>query len=202
MHNNLDMLRQRLLPLLEGKKIHTLSHLSQECDSSEQDIARALPDDICAVAELAEGDFEALWQGMTGWECATFIMQHGGSVVEIKGKLPEGKHGGGYFNLAHGLPLSGHIRSSAVTSVGFLSLPFMGLESHSLQFFDAQGAVLFGVYVGREKRVLLPAARDSYLELRARFAAGPCGASAHTSSHLQSSVQTPAQTPVQTPAQA
>lgn len=169
MKDSLEIVRQRLLPLLEGAKLHTLFHLARECGASEKDIARAMPDDLCAVAELGGGDFEALWQNMTEWECATFIMQHGGSVVEIKGKLPQGKPGGGYFNLEHGQPLGGHIGSAAITAVGFLSLPFMGLESRSLQFFDAQGGVVFGVYVGREKRQLLPAARQSWLNLRAHY---------------------------------
>ena len=56
-----------------------------------------------------------------------------------------GRHGGGYFNLESGAPLGGHIRSDRATDICFLSLPFMGLESHSVQFFGADGAVLFGV---------------------------------------------------------
>ena len=36
--------------------------------------------------------------GLGSWENATFIMAHLGSVIEIKGKIPEGRHGHGYFN--------------------------------------------------------------------------------------------------------
>lgn len=172
MQNTIQHLQQRLFPMLEGKKIHTLFQLAQECGVSEKDIALAMPEDMCRVVPMAEGTFDALWQAMCGWECATFIMQYGGSVVEIKGKLPQGKHGGGYFNLEHGQALGGHIRADAVHTVAFLSLPFMGLESHSLQFFDAQGSVLFSVYVGREKRELLPAARQSFMDMRASVQGG------------------------------
>ena len=42
----------------------------------------------------------------------------------------------------------------------------MGLESHSVQFFNAAGMVLFSVYVGRENRQLIPAARESFFALR------------------------------------
>ena len=42
----------------------------------------------------------------------------------------------------------------------------MGLESHSVQFFNTAGTVLFSVYVGRENRQLIPAARESFFALR------------------------------------
>lgn len=42
----------------------------------------------------------------------------------------------------------------------------MGRESRSLQFFDAAGADLFSVYVGRENHTLIPAARDAFFALR------------------------------------
>ena len=94
------------------------------------------------------------------------IMRHGGSVVEIKGQIPAGKHGGGYFNLDHGCPLGGHICSNNIAHMAFLSLPFMGLESHSIQFFDAAGAVVFSIYVGRENRALIPSVKERFLALR------------------------------------
>ena len=51
--------------------------------------------------------------------------------------------------------------------MAFLSLPFMGLESHSIQFFDAAGAVVFSIYVGRENRALIPSVKERFLALRA-----------------------------------
>lgn len=157
-------LRQRVAELLQEKKMVMLTRLAEICGVSEQCAAEALPEEMRAFA--AGECFDALWEEVTRWENATFIMQHGGSVVEIKGRIPAGKHGGGYFNLEHGLPLGGHIASSKVARLCFLSLPFMGLESHSVQFFDVQGAVLFAVYVGREQRTLIPAARESFFRLR------------------------------------
>lgn len=96
-------------------------------------------------------------------------MLHAGSVIEIKGKIPSGKLGGGYFTLEHGAPSGGHLRSDLVTDICFLSLPFMGLESHSVQFFGADGAVLFSVYAGREKRRLLSAALEGFWAMRTIF---------------------------------
>ena len=45
----------------------------------------------------------------------------------------------------------------------------MGLESHSVQFFDTAGAVLFSVYVGRENKKLMPEAREGFFSLREAF---------------------------------
>ena len=71
-----------------------------------------------------------------------------------------------YFNLSGGSGLGGHLKIDALGHICFLSLPFMGLESHSVQFFNAAGTVLFSVYVGRENRQLIPAARESFFALR------------------------------------
>ncbi len=160
-------LQEKVASLLEGKKIHTLGHMAQECGVNEMDIAKAMPEGMCSVAKLK--DFSQLWEELTTWPVATFIMTHMGNVIEIKGKLPKGKLGHGYFNLGHGLPLSGHLYPESIDSIGFLSLPFMGLESLSVQFFDAQGQVVFGIYVGRENRVLIPEAKESFLSLRESY---------------------------------
>lgn len=160
-------IEERVKVALEGKKMVMLLTIAEECGITEQQAAHALPSQMRA---FCGGDkFNAVWQGLTTWPGATFIMRHGGSVVEIKGRIPAGKDGGGYFNLEHGAPLGGHIRSSEVAEICFLSLPFMGLESHSVQFFDAAGAVLFSVYVGRENRVLIPEALEGFQAMRQEF---------------------------------
>ena len=69
-------------------------------------------------------------------------------------------------SMAGGSGLGGHLKIDDLGHICFLSLPFMGLESHSVQFFNAAGTVLFSVYVGRENRQLIPAARESFFALR------------------------------------
>ena len=95
-------------------------------------------------------------------------LYHGASGLRHRnqGKIPEGRHGHGYFNLSGGSGLGGHLKIDDLGHICFLSLPFMGLESHSVQFFNAAGTVLFSVYVGRENRQLIPAARESFFALR------------------------------------
>ena len=162
-----ESLRQQVETLLTEQKMVMLDTIARHCGVSELTAARALPANMRAFAPAAA--FDDVWQGLTQWPGATFIMRHGRSVVEIKGRIPGGKHAGGYFNLEHGLPLGGHICSDEAAHICFLSLPFMGLESHSVQFIDAAGAVLFAIYVGRENKALIPEARDGFFALRDAF---------------------------------
>lgn len=161
----METLREHLIVVLEEKKPVMLASLAERFGVSELEVATALPDEVRTFA--GKEAFDTVWQALTTWESATFIMSHLGSVIEIKGKIPAGKHGHGYFNLPGGNGLGGHLNVADLGGICFLSLPFMGLESHSVQFFNAAGAVLFSVYVGRENRQLIPAARDSFFALRA-----------------------------------
>lgn len=160
-------LERRVLEIVRDEKFVMLSTISRQCGISELAAARALPKEMRAFC--GGDDFLPVWEAMTCWPRATFIMCHGGSVMEIAGALPPGKEADGWFNLAHGAALGGHIRHDAVTDICFLSLPFMGKESHSVQFFDAGGNVLFSVYVGREKHALIPEAVAAFRGMRKNF---------------------------------
>ena len=54
--------------------------------------------------------------------------------------------------------------------MAFLSMPFMGLESHSVQFFDAGGGVVFSVYAGRENHRIIPSVKASFLSMKKELA--------------------------------
>ena len=159
-----EALGESIAAALREKKPVMLASLAERFGVSELEVARALPDEARAFA--GKDAFDTVWQALASWENATFIMAHLGSVIEIKGKIPEGRHGHGYFNLSGGSGLGGHLKIDDLGHICFLSLPFMGLESHSVQFFNAAGTVLFSVYVGRENRQLIPAARESFFALR------------------------------------
>lgn len=66
--------------------------------------------------------------------------------------------------------VGGHLRADTVTEIAFLSMPFMGLESHSVQFFNAGGKVMFAVYAGREHHRIVPSVRTSFLAMKRKFA--------------------------------
>lgn len=166
-----ENLREFIQTGLDARKPIVLSDLAEKFGVSELEAARALPEEAGRFAEASR--FEEIWAAVTGWEKATLIMQHRGSVLEIKGRMPAGSFAHGYFNLKDGdNPLGGHVKVEGMAAIGFLSLPFMGLESHSVQFFDAEGAVMFGVYAGREGRTLIPSVRESFFALRDAVCAG------------------------------
>ena len=86
-------LEDRVRELLAEKKMVMLSTIAEDCGVTELQAARALPEDMRA---FCGGDaFDVVWEGLTRWPTATFIMCHAGSVVEIKGRIPGGRHGGG-----------------------------------------------------------------------------------------------------------
>lgn len=128
-------------------------------------VAQALPPDLRCFARPEA--FDPVWQAMTAWSGITLIAITAGLVLEYKGTLPGGSHGHGMFNLhADGHPLGGHFFVRELGAICFLSKPFMGLESHSVQFYDRQGAAMCAVYVGREGRELIPDVRRAFMTLR------------------------------------
>lgn len=128
-------------------------------------VLQALPADMRRFAR--PDTFDQVWQAMTAWSCVTIIAITPGLVLEYKGTLPGGKHAHGMFNLhADGHPLGGHFFIRRLGALCFLSKPFFGLESHSVQFFDHDGALMCAVYVGREGRELIAEVREAFMVLR------------------------------------
>lgn len=122
-----ETLGESIAAALREKKPVMLASLAERFGVSELEVARALPDEARAFA--GKDAFDTVWQALASWENATFIMAHLGSVIEIKGKIPEGRHGHGYFNLSGGSGLGGHLKIDDLGHICFLSLPFMGLEN-------------------------------------------------------------------------
>lgn len=150
--------------------------LAEELGVAEAEVIRALPEEMRVQAPA--GDFEAIWEVMCGWEQVTFIAVNPGIIVEVPCRLPKGRFGHGMFNLMDkGSPLGGHVFAHKVAQVWLVSKPFFGLESHSAQFFDAEGGILFSVYAGRdESRNILDSVRTGFFNLRARYEAPAGGA--------------------------
>jgi hypothetical protein len=157
-------LAQKIAAALEQKKPWMLGSLAQECSVTEKEAAQALPENMCSFTSGSR--FEEVWQALGSWEKATFIMQHEGHVIELKCRIPAGKSGHGYYNIMGEEALGGHIKADAITDICFLSMPFMGLESHSVQFFNAAGKVVFSIYAGRENHKIIPAVKEAFLSLK------------------------------------
>ena len=146
------------------KKPLMLGMLAAEYSVSELDAAKALPESMRRFAP--KDAFDQVWAELVTWEKATFIMQHAGTVLEVKGTIPPGTYGHGYFNLQGETGVGGHLKVDDLASICFLSMPFMGLESHSVQFFNTEGAIKFSIYAGRDGRVLIPSVCESFFRLR------------------------------------
>ncbi|MFH2066832.1 MAG: heme utilization cystosolic carrier protein HutX [Pseudomonadota bacterium] len=156
------------------KQIHTelskdsnlmLHMLADRIGIPEGAVVMAMGDDMCTV--VAAEVFETVWSIMTGWEKVTFITMNPGTIVEVKGPLPQGHFGHGLFNIgADDSPLGGHLLTNKLAAICLVSKPFMGMESHSVRFYDKEGGLMFAVYAGRNGRSLIPSVKEGFMALR------------------------------------
>ena len=144
--------------------------LAKELGVAEGSIIAALPEQMRVAAPAA--DFIPIWEAMAEWEKVTFLSATPGAILEIPCRLPVGKPGHGMYNLMDkSNPLCGHILMGNVATIWLVSKPVFGLESHSVQFFTAEGAQCFAVYLGRDSsRAIIPSVKEGFMALRARYA--------------------------------
>ncbi|HDS1196871.1 heme utilization cystosolic carrier protein HutX [Shewanella algae] len=123
---------------------------------SELDVVQALPAEQQQFLPLEW--LEALLQALPEWGKLTTIVTVAGQIFEFKGDFPKGKTAHGYFNLySKGDGLHGHLKLENFSAIALISRPFRGTESHSINFFGPDGAIVFKVYLGRDQqRKLLP----------------------------------------------
>ncbi|ABZ77944.1 protein of unknown function DUF1008 [Shewanella halifaxensis HAW-EB4] len=151
---------------LENNPASMPSQIAAELNISEFEVISALPVEQLAILPLADKD--ALLAELPEWGSMTTIVSASGSIFEFKGSFPKGKYAHGYYNLiTKGDGLHGHLKLDEITAIALISKPFRGTESHSINFFGAQGEVVFKVYLGRDKkRVLLPEQVARFNELK------------------------------------
>ncbi|BDY04269.1 heme utilization cystosolic carrier protein HutX [Ferrimonas sp. YFM] len=144
--------------------------IAAELQVSEFEVVAALP--VPMSTQLPVERLATLMDSLPSWGPMTTIVSVAGSIFEFKGAFPKGKPGHGYYNLiTKGEGLHGHLKLDAVQHIALVSKPFMGSESHSIQFFDARGAIIFKIYLGRDsKRVLLADQVERFNELKRTLA--------------------------------
>lgn len=142
------------------------AQIATELNVSEFAVVSALPPEQVALLPLSEKD--NLLADLPQWGTMTTIVSASGSIFEVKGTFPKGKYAHGYYNLiTKGDGLHGHLKLDDISAIALISKPFRGTESHSINFFGAQGEVVFKVYLGRDKkRQLLPEQVERFAALR------------------------------------
>ena len=109
---------------------------------------------------------------LTSWGEVLFIVHTPDIVLECAGKIPPGTFARGYFNIHGDSPIGGHLKAENCTHIAFVSRPFMGRPSRSLQFFNGAGEAMFKIFVRRDdKRELLPEQVARFDALREKLAA-------------------------------
>lgn len=147
-----------------------IEQIARDYGVSPVDVLRAMPDEHRV---LVTGDqFEPIMAELTTWGPVLFIVHTADIVLECEGPVPPGQSGRGYFNLHGDSPIGGHIKAENCRNVAFVSRPFMGRLSCSIQFFNAAGEAMFKIFVRRdENRELIGEQVAKFEELKARYVA-------------------------------
>ena len=125
------------------------------------------------MARIGSGEhFAAAMQDIAQWGEVTLIVHTDDAIFEFTGSIPAGEIGRGYFNLMQPKGLHGHLRHERCAGVAFVERPFMGKSSAFVAFVNADGGIMFKVFVGRdETRALRGDQLERFGQLAYRIAA-------------------------------
>jgi putative heme utilization carrier protein HutX len=144
-----------------------LEQIAREYGVSTLEVVRNLLPDHRSVVDGS--GFESVMQDVTTWGDILFIVHTPDIVLECSGPLPPGTFGRGYYNVHGESPIGGHIRAENCAAIAFVSRPFMGRPSRSIQFFNTAGEAMFKIFVRRdEKRELIADQVEKFDALRER----------------------------------
>ena len=143
------MLRQSL----EKNPGQVLEMLAAQNQCSFEDVIRCLPEEH--VRQTEGSRIVEILQAIAAWdESVTFIAHTPDAIVEVSGKLPNGKVGRGFYNFDHPETdggVHGHIYYENCASIYLLERPFMGKATCSLNFINRNGGAMFKIFVGRDE---------------------------------------------------
>lgn len=167
--NDMTQKRVRIREALAEKPDGILEMLAEQHGVSLQTVMECLP--AGAAVRVDGAHFTEVLGDIAEWGDITFICHSKDAVVEFSGPLPKGKLGHGMYNLQGGHQgLSGHLRPERCAAIYFVRRPFMGMETVSVQFFNAEGEASFKIYVGRDEQRRLKADQTERFDaLKARL---------------------------------
>ncbi|HRO48844.1 MAG TPA: heme utilization cystosolic carrier protein HutX [Hyphomicrobium sp.] len=135
---------------------------------SLQDTVECLPADMWT--RISGTHFVDVMRDLSEWGDVTVISHTKDAILEFEGPVPNGTLGHGFYNLGGGSGLSGHLRADNCKAIVFLRRPFMGKETLSVQFFNADGEAMFKIFVGRDESKKLKADQvKRFTQLETRF---------------------------------
>lgn len=92
-----------------------------------------------------------LLEEIATWEEVTTIIVHGGCVFEFKGPFPKGVEAEGFYNLQGDMPgFHGHLNLDRIDHIRFQDKQHRGRQSYAYVFEDADNAVIFKIFLGRD----------------------------------------------------
>lgn len=138
-----------------------LEQIATEYGVSTLDVVCALPEDHRTLVDGTR--FADVMTAIGDWGPILFIVHTRHIVLECEGVLPPGTFGRGYYNIHGDSPIGGHIRAEGCKAIAFVSRPFMGRASRSVQFFSEDGEAMFKIFVRRDE------ARNLMADQVARF---------------------------------
>jgi putative heme iron utilization protein len=127
-----------------------LPTVAKEAGTTEAAALASAPDRAVGVAGRA---FDEVWRSLQSWPSAVTVISKADQVFEVHGRIPPGAPSkiSRYFNLEQNASgISGHLRPDAYAAIYAASLPSRDRTEHGVLFFDAAGALIFGVYVPSE----------------------------------------------------
>lgn len=159
-------LTERLAQSADG----ILEQIARDYAVSTFEVVRALPAEHRTI--VPGSSLQGILQSMTDWGEVLFIVHTPDIVLECAGKVPPGSFARGYFNLHGDSPIGGHIKADNCAHIAFVTRPFMGRPSCSLQFFNGAGEAMFKVFVRRDsERNLIAEQVQRFDALRQELAA-------------------------------
>ena len=168
-HTSTVASRRSLSERLEKNPDGILEQIARDYRVSTLDVVNALPHEHRTFASA--DSFQFIMETVGSWGPVLFIVHTADIVLECEGIVPPGTFGRGYYNLHGDSPIGGHIRADHCSQIVFISRPFMGRLSCSIQFFNGDGEPMFKIFVRRDKaRNLIAEQVTAFEKLRATFA--------------------------------
>jgi putative heme utilization carrier protein HutX len=141
---------ERIISYLNENKGAATYSAAKTLGIPEKQVLDALPDQALSIPVE---DFREIMDTISEWGDITMIVTNESVIFEVKGALPKGSFGHGFFNLHQkGNPVGGHLMADSFGYIYLVSRPFMGKESHSVQIFDKKGNASIKLYLGRDEK--------------------------------------------------